>query len=85
MENNDYDNDLLRIEVDTLRKRISDLLINFQKVNKSRDKYMQLTSEMRGIIIEMLLSSKGWVSDKDIDRLALDILSDYKRTKYGYD
>lgn len=85
MENNEYDNDLLRIEVDTLRKRISDLLIDFQKVNKSREKYMALSSDMRGVIIEMLLSSKGWVSNNDIDKIALDILSDYKRTRYGYD
>lgn len=85
MENNDYDNDLLRIEVDTLRKRINELLIDFQKVNKSRDKYMQLSSDMRSVIIEMLLSSTGWVSGKDIDKLALDVLSDYKRNRYGYD
>ena len=85
MKNNEYDNDLLRIEVDTLRKRISDLLINFQKVNKSRDRYMSISYEMKIIIIDMLLNTKGWTSDRDIDKDALDLLSDYKREKYGYD
>lgn len=76
---------MLRIERDTLERRLDELLITFRKLNKSRDKYMRLSSEMREVIIEMLLSTKGWDSDKDIDQIASDILNDYKRERYGYD
>lgn len=76
---------MLRIERDTLERRLDELLITFRKVNKSRDKYMQLSSDMREVIVEMLLSTRGWDSDKDIDQIASDILSDYKRQRYGYD
>lgn len=77
--------DMLRIERDTLERRLDELLLTFRKVNKSRDKYMKLSDEMREIIVEMLLSTKGWDSDKDIDQIASDILRDYKRERYGYD
>lgn len=76
---------MLRIERDTLERRLDELLLTFRKVNKSRDKYMKLSDEMREIIVEMLLSTKGWDSDKDIDQIASDILRDYKRERYGYD
>lgn len=76
---------MLRIERDTLERRLDELLLTFRKVNKSRDKYMKLSEEMREVIVEMLLSTKGWDSDRDIDQIASDILRDYKRERYGYD
>jgi hypothetical protein len=76
---------MLRIERDTLERRLDELLITFRKVNKSRDKYMQLSEEMRAVIVDMLLSTKGWDSDKDIDQIASDILREYKRERHGYD
>jgi hypothetical protein len=76
---------LLRIERDTLEKRLEEVLRNFSKVNHSRDKYMKISTEMRDVIIDMLLATKGWNSDKDIDQIASDILKDYKNTRYGYD
>lgn len=76
---------MLRIERDTLERRLDELLLTFRKVNKSRDKYMKMSDEMREVIVEMLLSTKGWDSDKDIDQIASDILRDYKRERYGYD
>lgn len=76
---------MLRIERDTLERRLDELLLTFRKVNKSRDKYMKLSDEMREVIVEMLLSTKGWDSDRDIDQIASDILRDYKRERYGYD
>jgi len=76
---------MLRIERDTLERRLDELLISFRKVNKSRSKYMTISSEMRDVIIDMLLSTKGWESDKDIDQIASDILSNYKKERDGYD
>ena len=76
---------MLRIERDTLERRLDELLISFRKVNKSRDNYKKMSSEMREVIIDMLLSTKGWDSDKDIDQIATDILNNYKRERYGYD
>lgn len=76
---------VLRIERDTLERRLDELLISFRKVNKSRNRYMKISSEMREIIIDMLLSTKGWESDKDIDQIATDILNNYKNERDGYD
>lgn len=76
---------MLRIERDTLERRLDELLVSFRKVNKSRSNYMQITAEMREVIIEMLVSTKGWNSDKDIDQIASDILSNYKRERDGHD
>jgi hypothetical protein len=76
---------MLRIERDTLERRLDELLISFRKVNKSRSKYMTISSEMRDVIIDMLLSTKGWESDKDIAQIASDILSNYKKERDGYD
>jgi hypothetical protein len=76
---------MLKIERDTLERRLDELLLTFRKVNKSRDKYMKMSDEMREVIVEMLLSTKGWDSDKDIDQIASDILREYKRERYGYD
>jgi hypothetical protein len=76
---------ILRIERDTLEKRLEEVLRNFSKVNHSRDKYMKISQEMKDVITDMLLSTKGWDSDKDIDQIASDILREYKNTRYGYD
>jgi hypothetical protein len=76
---------LLRIERDTLERRLEEVLRNFRKVNHSRDKYMKISQEMRDIIVDMLLCTKGWDSDIDIDQIASDILRDYKNTRHGYD
>lgn len=74
---------LLQIERDTLNKNLDELSNILNSVSKSRKKYVDISDKMIILIKEMLISSRGWMSDKDLDAQAIEILEEYKDLKYG--
>lgn len=85
MNKHDHDNNVIRVELDTIKSRHRELLANFQKVNRSRDTYMRISKKMMSVIIDMLLSSRGWSSDIDIDKVSIDIINEYNDIRNGDD
>lgn len=74
---------LLSIEIDTLKKNLDELSKALGSVSKSKKKYVDISDKMIMLIKEMLVSSRGWMSDEDLDAQAIAILEEYKELKYG--
>lgn len=74
---------LLSIERDTLNKNLEELSKILNSVSNSKKKYVDISSKMISLIKEMLVSSRGWMSDEDLDAQAIELLEEYKDLKYG--
>jgi hypothetical protein len=74
---------LLSIERDTLKKNLEELSKILNSVSKSKKKYVDVSGKMISLIKEMLISSRGWMSDEDLDAQAIALLEEYKDLKYG--
>ena len=74
---------LLSIERDTLNKNLEELSKILNSVSNSKKKYVDIYSKMISLIKEMLVSSRGWMSDEDLDAQAIELLEEYKDLKYG--
>ena len=74
---------LLNIELDTLRRNLNDLSRQLGSVSNSRRAYSKICDKMILLIKEMLVSSKGWMTDEDLDAQAIAILEEYKNLING--
>ena len=74
---------LLNIELDTLRRNLNDLSRQLGSVSNSKRAYSKICDKMILLIKEMLVSSKGWMTDEDLDAQAIAILEEYKNLING--